>query len=260
MLDFEFFVLAKARQALRIERRADFARPFAAVERRDGAIEIAVAHQLDQHIGFVIVGGHGDVEVPNPRADVGHDFRELGLAVGPGAVGKHAHRRVVFPDAVDAAGEMVLGAESGFQETLDDLAVGEDLRLGALALGDGGNFGGCGRRHKHLAERDGSQSGCQHSRKDRPVICVHCDHAAAIGTCTQGVIRPLPVHQRRVPSIRQPWSFCSDCIRTEAPISCLTRFLSQISLRNLRKLDCYANRSPPRIKSGAGFARKRSNS
>jgi hypothetical protein len=32
-------------------------------------------------------------------------------------------------------------------------------------------------------------------------------------------------------------------------IALLTRFLPQISLRNLRKLDCYANRYPPRIKS-----------
>jgi hypothetical protein len=29
----------------------------------------------------------------------------------------------------------------------------------------------------------------------------------------------------------------------------LTRFLPQIILRNLRKLDCYANRYHPRIKS-----------
>ena len=29
----------------------------------------------------------------------------------------------------------------------------------------------------------------------------------------------------------------------------LTRFLPQISLRNLRKLDCYANRNPPRSKT-----------
>jgi len=36
----------------------------------------------------------------------------------------------------------------------------------------------------------------------------------------------------------------------------LTRFLPQISLRNLRNLDCYANRYPPRIKSGAGFRSK----
>jgi hypothetical protein len=36
----------------------------------------------------------------------------------------------------------------------------------------------------------------------------------------------------------------------------LTRFLPQISLRNLRKLDCYANRCPPRIKCGAGFRSK----
>src|SRR6266481_5740646 len=37
----------------------------------------------------------------------------------------------------------------------------------------------------------------------------------------------------------------------------LTRFLPQISLRNLRKLDCYANRYPSRIKCGTGSARKR---
>jgi hypothetical protein len=37
----------------------------------------------------------------------------------------------------------------------------------------------------------------------------------------------------------------------------LTRFLPQISLRNLRKLDCYANRYPSRIKCGTGPARKR---
>ncbi len=42
-------------------------------------------------------------------------------------------------------------------------------------------------------------------------------------------------------------------VRTRARDYSLTRFLLQISLRNLRKLDCYANRYPPRIKSGAGF-------
>jgi CspA family cold shock protein len=33
------------------------------------------------------------------------------------------------------------------------------------------------------------------------------------------------------------------------PRSCLTRFLPQISVRNLRKLDCYANRYPLRSKT-----------
>src|ERR1700733_12793401 len=45
-----------------------------------------------------------------------------------------------------------------------------------------------------------------------------------------------------------------DGLRLE-PFS-LTRFLPQISLRNLRNLDYYANRYPPRIKSGAGFRPK----
>jgi hypothetical protein len=33
-------------------------------------------------------------------------------------------------------------------------------------------------------------------------------------------------------------------------------FSTQISLRDLRKLDCYTNRYPPRIKSGAGVRSK----
>ena len=70
--------------------------------------------------------GHGDVEVLDARGDVGHDFRKLRLAVGPGAVGEHPHRPVIFADAVDAAGEMIFGAERGLQKAFDDLAVGED--------------------------------------------------------------------------------------------------------------------------------------
>src|SRR5439155_27114379 len=38
-------------------------------------------------------------------------------------------------------------------------------------------------------------------------------------------------------------------IRTEALSFVLTRFLPQISLRHLRKLDCYANRCPLRSKT-----------
>ena len=60
----------------------DLARPFAAVEARDGAKEIAVAHQLDHDIGVVAGLGHGDVEMLHPLADVGDDLGELGLAVG----------------------------------------------------------------------------------------------------------------------------------------------------------------------------------
>ena len=138
-------------------------RPFAAVEGRDGALEIAVAHQLDLHIGVFEAVGHGDVEVLNARGDVGHDFRELRLAVGPVAVGEHPHRPVIFADAVDAAGEMIFGAERGLQKAFDDLAVGEDLFLGALALSDGGNIRECRARQEDFAERDGAQG-----RRERP--------------------------------------------------------------------------------------------
>ncbi len=162
MLDFELLVLAKARQALRVERGANLFRAFAAVEGRDGAAEIAVAHQLDLHIGVFEAAGHGDVEVLNARCDVGHDFRELRLAVGPGAVGKHPHRPVIFADAVDAAGEMIFGAERGLQKTFDDLVVGEGLLLGALALRDGGNVRENRARHQHFAERNGAQGRRKH--------------------------------------------------------------------------------------------------
>ena len=165
MLDFEPLVLAEAAQALRVERGANLLGAFAAVERRDGAIEIAVAHQLDQHIGVVIVSGHGDVEMLNTGCDIGHDSRELRLAVGTGAVGEHPHRRLVFADAVDAPGKMIFGAEGGLQKALDDLAVGEDLLLGALALRDCRNFRDRRRRHQGFAECD-----CGEGRRQGPEI------------------------------------------------------------------------------------------
>jgi hypothetical protein len=50
---------------------------------------------------------------------------------------------------------------------------------------------------------------------------------------------------------------CNGMGHFEIPLLfCSTRFLSQISPRNLRKLDSYANRQAPRIKSGAGFRLK----
>jgi hypothetical protein len=126
-------------------------------------MEIAVAHQLDLHIGVFEAAGHGDVEVLDARADVGHDLRELRLSVGPIAVGKHPHRPVIFADAVDAAGEMIFGAERDLQKAFDDLAVGEDLLLGALALRDGGNVGEGRARRQDFAERDGAEG-----RRERP--------------------------------------------------------------------------------------------
>jgi hypothetical protein len=45
------------------------------------------------------------------------------------------------------------GAESGFQKSLDDLAVGEIVLLGTLARGDRGNLR-CGRPGNEGAERD----------------------------------------------------------------------------------------------------------
>ena len=63
VLDFGSLVLAKAGQALRIERASDLAGPLLAVETLDGGNEIAVAHQRDHDIGVVDGGGHRDVEM-----------------------------------------------------------------------------------------------------------------------------------------------------------------------------------------------------
>ena len=92
--------------------------PLAAVEVRDGAEQIAVAHQLDHDIGAVAAVGHRDVEMLDPLADIGDHLGELRLAVRAVAVGEHPHRHVVFPDAVDPAGEMKFGAERGLEKAV----------------------------------------------------------------------------------------------------------------------------------------------
>jgi hypothetical protein len=94
----------------------------------------------------------------DPRADVGDDLGELRLAIPAAAVDEHPHRVIVFPDAVDPAGQLEFGAERGLEESFRDLAVGERLLLGALARGDGRDFGGGSRRHDDVAECDGKQS------------------------------------------------------------------------------------------------------
>ena len=111
MGDLESLVLAEAGQALRIERGLDLARPLAAVVFRDGAGEVAVAHQLHRDVGVVALVGHRDVEMLDALPDVGDDLRQLRLAVGAGAVGEYAHRSVIPADAVDPAGELKFGAE-----------------------------------------------------------------------------------------------------------------------------------------------------
>src|SRR6185437_4041471 len=126
MLDLEPVVLAKAGQALRIERGTDLAGALVAVKRCDGARQVAVAHQVDNDIGGVAAVRHGDVEMANALADIGDDPGELRLAIRTGAAGgEYPHRPVVFPDAVDPAGEMIFGAERGLEKSVCYLAVGE---------------------------------------------------------------------------------------------------------------------------------------
>ena len=165
-------------------------------------MEVAVAHQLDQHIGVFAGLGHGDVEMLNARGDVGHDFRELRLAVGAVAVGEHPHRPVVFADAVDAAGEMIFGAERGLQKAFDDLAVGEDLLLGALALRDGGNFRRMplhGTRVSPSAIAPRAAASVQQMQESAGRA--HSNDAAAIGACAQGLIARSRALRARVPPV-----------------------------------------------------------
>ena len=97
---------------MRIERGTDLSRAFVAVEGRDGARQVAVAHQIDDDIGGVAAVRHRDVEMANPRADIGDDPGELRPSIGAGAAGgEYPHRHIVFSDAIDPAGEMILGAE-----------------------------------------------------------------------------------------------------------------------------------------------------
>ena len=101
---------------------------------------------------------HRDVEMLDPLSDVGDDPGQLRLAVGAlGGVGKHPHRHVVFSDPVDPAGQLIFGAERGLEKSFGDLAVGEDFLLGALARGDGGNFGRCGLRQDDAVEREAGE-------------------------------------------------------------------------------------------------------
>ena len=115
--------------------------------------------------------------------DIGDDFCKLRLAVRAVAVGEHPHRHFILADTIDAAGEMILGAERGLHKTVDDLAVGKALLLGALALGNGGKFGRSGRGCNDV-ERQCRQNGREQIR--RSATGVHLDDAAGIGAWAQG--------------------------------------------------------------------------
>src|ERR1700733_11292173 len=63
---------------------------------------------------------------------------------------------------------------------------------------------------------------------------------------TAGDIKGMPQEVLVQLSLRQALDICHRCPPSD---SCLTHFLPQISLRNLRILDCYANRCPLRLKT-----------
>ena len=113
-----------------------------------------------------------------------------------GAVGEHPHRHVVFPDAVDPAGQMIFGAERGLEKAFDDFAVGKTLLLGALARGDGRNFAGGGRGPDSAVEREAGQHDRERGQdSDGPASCTHGIDAAATASL-QAAIGTAAVGQR----------------------------------------------------------------
>jgi hypothetical protein len=104
--------------------------------------------------------------VLNARADIGDDPGEQHLSIRTAAaIGEYPHRHVVFPDAIDPAGEMIFGAERGLEKSVNDLAVGEDLPFRALTRCDGGIFGRFGRRRDHGDECDAGQDDREHRQE-----------------------------------------------------------------------------------------------
>jgi hypothetical protein len=132
----------------------DLAPPLAAVEFCDGGVEIAVAHQAYLDGGGFTHLRHRDVEMPDVGSDIGHDLHKLRLALAARAIGEHTHGRSIFPDAVDAAGEVKFRAERRLHEAFHDLAVGENPALRAPLGRNCGIFGRNGRSQECSAGND----------------------------------------------------------------------------------------------------------
>src|SRR5262249_41751151 len=128
-------------QALRIERGLDLPGAITAIIPGDGAVEIAVAHELHGDGGVLRPLGHRDVEMLYTLGDVGDNLGELRLAVGAVAVGEHAHGPIILADAIDASGKLELGAKACLEKSLDDLGVGKVFPFGTLARGNLRVFG-----------------------------------------------------------------------------------------------------------------------
>ena len=128
-------------------------------------MEVAVAHQPDDDVGGVAAVRHGDVEMLDAACDVGDDFGELRLAVGAvDAVGEHAHRPVVFADAVDPAGEMVFGAEGGLEEAVE---ISLSVKVVFSARWREATPGTSAARNARRAS-DAQQCHCDHGSGDKP--------------------------------------------------------------------------------------------
>src|SRR5947209_11916558 len=148
------------------------------------------------YIGALAVLGHGNIEVLDVRRDVGDYICQLHFAVAAIAVGEHAYRNVVFPDAIDPASQMIFGAKGGLQEPFRDLTIGKNLLFSALTRGDRRDLARYGRWHHDAFERDRGQRGS--GDPSRNGGSAHCLDAAATSRRAQASIQ----RAARVPSLR----------------------------------------------------------
>ncbi len=123
----------------------------------------------------------------NPLGDVGHDLRQLRLSIRTVALGEHPHRRIVFSDAVDPAGQVILGAEGGLEKSVGDLAVGECLLFSALTRCNRRNFSRRNWRPGTALERDAGQSDREYPQQQGSIVYAHRADAAATVAPTQSL-------------------------------------------------------------------------
>ncbi|MGY4189231.1 YD repeat-containing protein [Bradyrhizobium sp. USDA 4459] len=123
-------------------------------------------------------------------ADIGDHLCQLRLAVGSVGLGEHAHRSVELADAIDAAGEVVFGAERSLEKAVGDFRVGKALLLGALARDDRGQLTGarhaggvshaCERRKRQQRDAKGSRGRVESAHRHATLPYSPAAHKSAI--------------------------------------------------------------------------------